>query len=162
MVWFVGFATGVIPKLVIFTALDGPRGIYYATETAAPLFRAILLAAANRFSMPSRESPGGMSARLAAIRDEITVTPAHSEPAPGARPKRSLAELARLGRAGAGIGMRELAAPSLVGLSPREAFRSLEGMDLRVRAEGFGLVATQEHAAGALMRPGQEIRLRLK
>ena len=96
----------------------------------------------------------------AAILDRINVAPAHPVPAP--KPKRTLADLARIGRAAAGDGSRPLVAPRLIGLTPREAFRSLEGMDLRVRAQGFGVVASQEPLPGSAMRPGQEIRLSLR
>jgi cell division protein FtsI/penicillin-binding protein 2 len=51
---FIGFAVGVEPKLVILTALDSPRGVYYAAETAAPLFKQVLEVAANRFSIPAQ------------------------------------------------------------------------------------------------------------
>ncbi|HLE00940.1 MAG TPA: penicillin-binding transpeptidase domain-containing protein [Bdellovibrionota bacterium] len=50
---FIGFAVGVEPKFVILTTIDEPRGIYYASETAAPLFRQVLNAVANRFSLPT-------------------------------------------------------------------------------------------------------------
>src|SRR5690606_18484413 len=34
---FIGFALDLEPRLTILTLLDGPQGIYYASETAAPL-----------------------------------------------------------------------------------------------------------------------------
>ncbi len=54
---FIGFPVGVEPRLVIYTAVDSPRGVYYASETAAPLFRGILAAAVNRYSIPATVAP---------------------------------------------------------------------------------------------------------
>lgn len=51
---FIGYAVDVDPKIVIFTMIDEPRGVYYASETAAPLFAEVLTAVGNRFSLPTR------------------------------------------------------------------------------------------------------------
>lgn len=39
---FIGMPLGVEPKVVIFAAVDEPKGSIYASETAAPLFREVL------------------------------------------------------------------------------------------------------------------------
>ena len=38
---------------MIFAMIDEPRGEYYGGEVAAPLFREILNAVANRYSLPT-------------------------------------------------------------------------------------------------------------
>lgn len=55
---FIGFPLNVEPKLVIFASIDEPHGVYYGGEVAAPLFREVLNAAANRFGMPSIPQEG--------------------------------------------------------------------------------------------------------
>lgn len=61
---YIGFALNVEPRLVIFVSIDEPRGAYYGGEVAAPLFREVLNAAANRFGMPAilpENSPSGLA-----------------------------------------------------------------------------------------------------
>lgn len=52
---FIGFPLDVEPRVVIFASIDEPHGAYYASEVAAPLFREVLNAVANRFSLPTRD-----------------------------------------------------------------------------------------------------------
>jgi cell division protein FtsI (penicillin-binding protein 3) len=50
---FIGFPLQVEPKIVIFASIDEPHGSYYGGQVAAPLFREVLNAVANRFSLPA-------------------------------------------------------------------------------------------------------------
>ncbi|NBU21553.1 hypothetical protein EBS43_09150, partial [bacterium] len=54
---FIGFPVEVNPRMVIFTSLIEPKGIYYASETAAPLFREVLASVANRCNLPMKVAP---------------------------------------------------------------------------------------------------------
>ncbi len=67
---FIGSIVGVEQKVVIFAALDEPRGVYYASETAAPLFRGVAQAVANRMSMPGAPMPQAKNG----LKDELQVS----------------------------------------------------------------------------------------
>ena len=54
---FIGFAVGVEPKIVVFTSLAEPKGSYYASLTAAPLFKEVLSVVAHHYSLPFQASP---------------------------------------------------------------------------------------------------------
>ena len=173
---FIGFALGVEPKLVIYTALVEPKGGYYASETAAPLFREVLNSVANRCSLPVNLSL--MKATLASqgaqkepalledlLRDggreserkgdHLTTSQAVPE-----RPLTDPLEAQELrwqldpqsGHAG-------LVMPSLRGLTPREALDRIQGHRFEVELVGAGVVLSQIPLAGKPVAEGDTIRL---
>lgn len=58
---FIGFPLEVAPKVVILVTLEEPKGNYYASETAAPLFQEVLNSVVHRFSIPN---PGASKNQL--------------------------------------------------------------------------------------------------
>jgi cell division protein FtsI (penicillin-binding protein 3) len=153
---FIGFATGVEPKIVIFAALDEPKGIYYASETAAPLFREVLNAVANRFSIPMNAIPtkdpkrelaqqkAPKNQRVEKVADRIKISQA-SVQWQGMSPDGKL--LWKM--------------PALKGLSAREAMRLLKGRDFEIEVHGNGLVKTQHPEEGGAIGEGGLVRLML-
>jgi len=156
---FIGFAVGVEPKLVVFTSLSEPKGNYYATETAAPLFRDVMAAVASRFSLPTRPDGTRILAQNAArSADQIRTARAHAEPVsvkpepvPILIPEGTLAS----------TGKATWRLPSLKGLSPREAMRVLRGHALKLEMSGLGVVSNQVPEAGRVVSDGDTIRLTL-
>ncbi len=153
---FIGFATGVEPRLVIFTSLDGPRGIYYASETAAPLFRNVLSAVVNRFSIPS-------DSRLL-VRKPLEETPLERSEEPG------VSDVIEIVKAHPGPKVpnwelsdatAEWTMPSLIGLTAREALQVLQGRPNGVEMEGRGVVRSQKPDPGIQVAGRSTIRLRL-
>lgn len=159
---FAGFAVNVEPKLVVFASLDGPKGVYYAAQTTAPLFREVLRAAANRFSLPVNpdlELPSQKLAQAKPEKDEIAMS-------------RSLPTAAELFEALEGPVVKPGAVddsgdaesyeiPDFSGLSAREALQALEGKKLRVQIKGFGFVRSQSPRPGAVLKPDSRIELHL-
>lgn len=156
---FVGFAAGVDPKIVVFAALDEPRGSYYASETAAPLFRNVLGAVTSRFSLPS--SPGSAVAPLARAKS-------------GAKPilkdalQTSLAKVVsppkeeKLEWNGVSPqGQLTWKMPSLEGLTPREAMQALKGRKFQMEIRGAGLIRSQQPEAGRAIAEGAVVRVQL-
>jgi cell division protein FtsI (penicillin-binding protein 3) len=149
---FIGFARGVEPRLVIYAALDGPRGVYYASETAAPLFQRVLQSVVTRFSIPA-DSPlapsapeGARSAPiLAQVRKRDPLTWEGAAPAAGG--ESALPSLFRM--------------PSLVGFTAREALRALQGHPVEVEIRGEGLVKSQFPAAGNAIAGRTQVQLQL-
>lgn len=170
---FAGFAVGVDPKLVIYTQLDGPQGVYYASATAAPLFQKVLAVVANRFGLPANPKmllaahpvahPSGASSSLPVL-DQLSMTQAAvspelapAVPTPEIKPAPGPAvwEGANEGKI---LGWKM---PTLKGFSAREVLQSLEGKDVKLKMLGFGNVKEQYPSPGAFVRPGERISLRL-
>lgn len=156
---FVGYAIDVEPKLVIFAALDDPRGVYYASETAAPLFKAVLSAATNRFSMPPRGLPQTDGTKLAGAKP---IPPVISDRLAVSLAKANAPELNWTGLTPKGEMIWKM--PSLTGLSPREAIEALEqngGGQARfnVEMDGQGVVRKQLPEAGKTLTSGNTVKL---
>lgn len=168
---FIGYPVGVEPKLIVFAAIDGPRGIYYASETAAPLFRNVLNAAVNRLSVPAtvEPSPRALSERILAqeknekrekgvISDRLQTSLAKVLPAQ----ETTVVRDSRIQWQGSGPdGSFQWKMPDLAGLSPREALQALGGHQFKIEVHGTGLVRTQNPEPGKTIADGAMIRLTL-
>jgi membrane peptidoglycan carboxypeptidase len=172
---FIGFPTGVEPKLVIFTLIDEPKGVYYASETAAPLFQAVLRSAANRFSLPTLPLQPGVSpvqltqkgsARSVDRMPHVASGPVRTESAPVLEAVSSDDKLGL--KAEVQVTPEEASAPSswkmpdLRGLSAREALRTLQKGNFEVEVHGEGVVRSQVPAPGQVLSPGGHVNLRME
>ena len=148
---FIGFAVGVEPKIVILTKIDEPHGVYYASETAAPLFREVLADVVNRFAIPAKAAP--------------VLAHAKSRAAKAPAPFSAAAELTRivdakpLEYAGMSSGNPEWKMPMLKGFTAREAIRAMQGHRFHVDVRGEGLVQSQVPAEGKAIAEGDTIHL---
>jgi cell division protein FtsI (penicillin-binding protein 3) len=152
---FVGFAAGIEPRLVVYTALDEPRGSYYATDTAAPLFRGVMTAAAGRFSLPAETPPVVATAKPVVLQDKLRTSLAKVVSPPVADdPKLEWNGVSPKG---------ELTwkMPELAGLTPREAMVLLKGRKFQIEIRGTGLVKTQYPEAGRSLAEGTAVKLQL-
>jgi cell division protein FtsI (penicillin-binding protein 3) len=172
---FIGTAVGVEPKLVILTSIDEPRGVYYASETAAPLFREVLNAVATRFSIPVRpDTPNRVVAeaskphptpalsktaaalaKIGILSDALKASSAKSKPPAVVAPS----ELQWQGMNPAGRAIWTM--PSLKGLTPREALQALQGHHFQMEMKGVGLIRGQVPAEGAPLAEGETIKVSL-
>ncbi len=161
---FIGMPLDVDSKIVIFAAIDEPRGIYYASETAAPLFREVLNSVANRFSLPTRgDLPKPQLASASApVSDTMRLGQSHPAPA-GARsavfPVEPSRELQFQGEATNGRSVWVM--PALRGLTPREALRALQGHPFKVELKGVGVVRSQWPEGGKPLAEGELVKLQL-
>jgi cell division protein FtsI (penicillin-binding protein 3) len=185
---FIGMPLAVEPKIVIFTAVDEPRGVIYASETAAPLFREVLNAVANRFSLPVMpETPNRVladaaktAAKLAAAprragagkfvtkpiveSDAIKLSLAHpatSGPATEAAAAGSDPDSALHWQGATEAGHTIWTMPSLKGLTPREALRALQGHQFQLEMRGAGVIRSQFPGEGGPLIEGGIIKLSL-
>jgi len=166
---FIGFPLGVEPRVVIFTSIDEPHGIYYASDTAAPLFREVLNAVASRFGIPAK-----VDARKLAS-DRITLTHAHPVPVatalPSAAPEPVAPVVGPLPEAASGApldwegltgeGSAIYRMPRLIGLDPREALQALRGHGFQIELHGSGVVSSQTPEDGRPVAEGERVRLTL-
>ena len=150
---FVGFPVGVEPKIVIFTGLDAPHGIYFASETAAPLFKNVLQVVANRFSLPTipELTPAQPLLTDSKQADTLQVSAAH--------PASQDLSLRWQGKTPDGTLLWEM--PVLTGLTPREAFRLLQGHRFQLEVHGVGVIRNQSPGEGKAIADGGLVRLTL-
>jgi membrane peptidoglycan carboxypeptidase len=170
---FIGFAVGVDPKLVIFTSIDEPHGSYYASETAAPLFRAVLNAAATRFSLPAR----GEASRALAMATQPAKGAAKARKVDGLSDRLSISLAKVIPSAAMTDAEPEPQAPNWVGTTPagdklwtmpqlrgltaREAIRLLAGRRFRLEVHGTGVIRAQSLEPGRPAAEGATLRLTL-
>jgi cell division protein FtsI (penicillin-binding protein 3) len=168
---FIGYAVGVEPKIVIFTSLDEPKGIYFASETAAPLFSEVLNQVTNRFSMPAREDLQKKTlASLEKLKkqsgDKIQLSQANAVTAPGGTDSTS-APLAPVKNAAlqwqgtSPTGTMIWKTPALLGLTTREAMEVLQGHRFKLEVRGDGVVKSQYPEEGKALSEGETLRLNL-
>lgn len=148
---FIGFAVGVEPKIVIFASLSEPRGAYYASVTAAPLFKEVLGVVAHQYSLPFQAVPNPIRLASATQQDRLKL----SQAAADFSYKPSL-PAGTLAQSQTGWFM-----PQLKGLSPREVFGVLQGHRFRVEMKGMGTVSSQLPESGNSIAEGGLIRLKL-
>ncbi len=148
---FVGFAVGVEPKIVIFAGLNEPRGSYYASETAAPLFSAVLNAVATRFSLPAMTA-STPHAQFSPMNDQIQWSLAKTT-----EPNRNESEIQWQGTTPEGGEIWKM--PTLHNFTAREALRTLQGHKFQLEIHGSGLVRAQVPEPGKPIADGTTIRL---
>jgi cell division protein FtsI (penicillin-binding protein 3) len=152
---FIGFPVGVEPKIVVLTMLDEPKNIYYASETAAPLFREVLNAVVTRFGIPSTQPSTvklAQSIKPKAGTDRIKTGQAHAlSVAP---------EKLETLHPGAD-GKISWAMPNLQGLTLREALNTLKGNQFDLQVQGNGIIKKQWPEVGHKLGEGDRIELRL-
>ncbi len=172
MASFIGYPVGVDPKLVIFTALDEPHGVYYAGETAAPLFRAVLNAATNRLSIPAtvekklilgegahpERNARRLLASASAVQDELKLSLAKAVSPDIPTPE---AQIQWEGEKGSQEPALAWKMPLLHGLTAREAIRALQGHQFNLEVQGSGVVRTQVPEEGKIIATGSTVKLNL-
>jgi cell division protein FtsI (penicillin-binding protein 3) len=154
---FVGYFPAEAPQLVVFVKLDRPRGEYYGGAVAAPVTRATMEAALAANSLDLEEL-------VASARSEMPRAPSDIGPLFAALPlEPALPPIERLaaGSRDAVLGGL-IALPDVSGLPARIAVRHLHRYGLRVERVGSGEVAITVPGPGALVHPGDTIRLRYR
>jgi cell division protein FtsI (penicillin-binding protein 3) len=157
---FVGFARGVEPRLVIYTALDGPKGVYYASETAAPLFRRSLQAVVNRFSIPADPVLAAQPERQDAPKVQVMAEPQILTEG-GRREALDWEKSAESEESRSREGAPAWVMPSVTGLTAREALRALHGQPFDLEMLGQGIVKSQSPEAGKAVAGRTQVRLQL-
>ncbi len=155
---FIGFPVGVKQPITILTLLDHPRGVYYAGETAAPLYSKVLKQVVSRFSIPTTE-------KIHIPLVETTPTPAHSSPgdAQVIKVAQSSAEITEQSiESTKEVNLDHPIMPSVLGLTPQEAIRALKPFMPQVQIHGFGLIRHQNPESGVVISPRLNVTLFLE
>jgi cell division protein FtsI (penicillin-binding protein 3) len=153
---FIGFPVGIDPKIVIFTSIVEPKGVYYASETAAPLFKEVLASVANRCSLPVNLPVDPVLARGEVQSDTI-----HSGQAAPEREPVSPTQEGLVTSDHSSESLTQEVAPSFQGLTPREILRRFKGRRLNWEVVGAGVVKSQIPSPGSPLVEGTTIHLNL-
>ena len=153
---FIGYPVGVRQPITILALLDHPRGIYYASDTAAPLFSKILKQVVSRFSIPPTE--------------KVFIPLVEATPAPEKLDPEHTLETIKIALSSAdvtnaslesakGVNLDHPIMPSLIGLTPQEAIRSLKPFAPSVQIRGFGVIKKQNPESGAMISKNLKVAL---
>jgi cell division protein FtsI (penicillin-binding protein 3) len=181
---FIGYPIGTKRSIVVLTLLDQPRGIYYASETAAPLFSQVMKQVVSRFSIPATEP---LSIQLTNIEPQPQDPQDNDHDKDPLKLIRSSALEANekvLRNPASGIETKPIEAhieqdllsdtadqsetttipmtpsmPSLMGLTAQEAMGRLKSSNPRLRIHGFGTVKRQLPEVGAPLKMGARVTL---
>ncbi len=155
---FIGYPANVKQPVTVLALLDHPRGIYYAGDTAAPLFSRVLKQVVSRFSIPATEKvfiplvEGTPSPHrdLATEQESIQVA-------------KSSAEIAEASiESTEALNIDHPVMPSMIGLTPQEAIRALKPFSPVVQIKGFGLIKKQVPDSGATISKNVRVTLILE
>ncbi|MBU6375977.1 MAG: PASTA domain-containing protein, partial [Bdellovibrionales bacterium] len=133
-----------------------------ASETAAPLFKGVLNAVVNRFSIPSdpklvRQRVTPAQQPSLAHEDSLETNQAHAV-LPIVQGAVTGAIPAAWDESNTAVDWKM---PSLIGLTAREALRALQGRPFEVELDGRGLVRSQRPEAGKTVAGRTTVRLNL-
>lgn len=158
---FIGFPAGVKRPVTVLALLDNPKGLYYAGDTAAPLFSEVMKATVSRFSIPATEA---VEIKLVA---EPSASPTQNQDDQSIHVSRSsalsISEItAQSVESIHEVNLDHPVMPSLSGLTPQEAFRALRPFSPSVQIHGFGLIRHQVPESGTILSPNVKVSLYLE
>ena len=169
---FIGFAVDVEPRLIVYTMLDNPQGVYYATETAAPLFQRVLQAVANRFGLPAKSTPVLVKSQKPSDKDKLSDEVRQTVASTLTVSSQSIIRPVEVEAnptweefpqdpSKQQDGKKIWKTPNLAGLTAREVFQVLKGKDLSPAFHGFGIVKYQSPLPGSPIHGGDRIEIRM-
>lgn len=148
---FVGYVKGVRPNYVVYVMMDEPKFPYFGGETAAPVFRRIMTAALAREGIapdsnliPLAPLTKKEKEREKKSEDNVRVVSSAPSVPPVLLPSDD-----------------NWLMPDLKGLTARDVMELFSAKDLRLQLRGSGLVRNQHPAAGALLRKGDNVAVKL-
>ena len=145
---FAGYAPATHPRIVLVVTVDEPRGQYFASEVAAPIFSRILARAMAILEVPpdGSEVPAPREAPPIVVADRAPVFADGVVAASFSRPEsdRPLTQM-----------------PDLTGMPARRAIAELSRRGVAAELSGSGFVVSQTPASGASVLPGMTCRLHL-
>nr|MBP6832991.1 PASTA domain-containing protein [Deltaproteobacteria bacterium] len=144
---FVGFAPAERPRLAITVIIDEPQLQHSGAAIAGPVFRRVMEQSLRYLGALPAANVG---------RDDLARLPP--------RPERVLAAQARAaqGPTTPNAAPTAGAAPSLLGLSVREAVRRAQPLGLELEVQGSGLVVSQDPPAGTSVGADRRVRVQLE
>ncbi|HWC65487.1 MAG TPA: penicillin-binding protein [Thermoanaerobaculia bacterium] len=145
---FAGYAPADHPRIVLVVTVDEPRGQYFASEVAAPIFSRILARALAILEVP----PDGAEVPAPPPAPPIVIARRAPVFASGV-------VAASLGRSPASSPLSQM--PDLSGLPARRAIAELSRRGVAAELTGSGFVVSQTPPSGASILPGMTCRLRL-
>jgi cell division protein FtsI (penicillin-binding protein 3) len=140
---FAGFAPAEKPRCVAVVVLEEPQGKYYAAEVTAPVFARVMSQALGILRVAPREQQVPSTVLAEAAPPRAVAFPAGVVPAS-----------ARRGPPPVQDHVPDDHAPSVLGLSARQAVATFARSGVITRLQGSGFVVAQDPPAGSPIRPG--------
>ena len=144
---FVGFAPAERPRLAITVIIDEPHMVHSGAAIAGPVFRRVMEQSLRYLGALPAANVG---------RDDLARLPPRPEHVLAAQARASAA--AAVPNAVPTVG----AAPSLLGLSVREAVRRAQPLGIELEVQGSGLVVAQDPPAGTAVGSDRRVRVQLE
>jgi len=146
---FIGFLPAQNPKAVIFVAIDTPKGVYYASETAAPLFSKVAGYTMRKLGVPRVEVESEAISQFLSEAFQIKPSPsgevAHLKAGTAGSAEQLVGSASKESKRtsdGAEV------VPDLKGLSLREVAERVRSLSGSVNFYGSGQVTSQSPPAG--------------
>jgi cell division protein FtsI (penicillin-binding protein 3) len=132
---------------VVYVMMDEPHYPYYGGEAAGPVFRRIMTAALARegVSPDPKLIPLEIGKRAERREDKVRTVASAAVPPEGLKEADD-----------------SWLMPELDGLTARDVLDLFSQKNIKLRVRGSGLVTSQWPRAGALLKRGQEVRVRLE
>jgi len=156
MASFVGFVPGIKPNYVVYVMVDEPRFPYYGGEAAGPIFHRIMTAALAREGISPNPSliPADV---LLGKKEKKEEKPEEKHEDRIRAVASALAPPTDLQAAD-----EHWLMPDLSGLTARDVMDLFSGKDMQVTLRGSGLVKSQRPLAGALLKKGNVVQVKLE
>lgn len=150
---FVGYVKGVNPNYVVYVMVDEPKYPYFGGETAAPVFRRVMTAALAREGI----APDSNLIHIGTIGKAERKQPER-------KTEDKIRAIASAPAVPAVLVSNEdnWIMPDLRGLTARDVMELFSEKDLRLQLRGSGLVKSQMPTAGAVLRKGENVAVRLE
>ncbi len=179
LAWFIGFAPANDPRLALLVMVDEPKGVFYGSQVAAPVFSAVMKDVLRVLEIPPQEEPQQEPNRVsvpdfsgkevvASLADLRQMGLLGQKEGPGNRVKRQFPVAgARVPQGTCVILYTEgedsppegkVKVPSLVGLGLTKARLALSEAGLFMTASGSGFCVSQEPEAGTMVKPGSTVK----
>ncbi|NQT23725.1 transpeptidase family protein [candidate division KSB1 bacterium] len=142
---FVGFWPVLTPRYVLVVVLDEPQQMYWGSQSAAPIFSAIVSRISGLPLAPGVASP---TMRRAENNDPFIFSSMN-------HPNPEVEQSNNISVAASSI----YHVPHMTGLSLRDAMRKLSEIGIQARIDGNGVVKSQDPPAGTRITPDTVCRL---
>jgi cell division protein FtsI (penicillin-binding protein 3) len=157
---FIGFPVGVKQPVTVLVIFNHPRSaLHHGGDTAAPVFSKVMKQVTSRFSIPTTE--------------KVYIPLVEATPVPSKHDSAHAEDTIQIAQSSAEVTANSVESakevnldhpimPSLLGLTPQEAMRSLRPFAPAVQIKGFGLIRKQIPESGAMISQNQRVTLILE
>ncbi len=178
--WFIGFAPANNPRLALLVMVDEPKGVFYGSQVAAPVFSSIMKDVLRYLEIPPQDEPQEEVDRVVVpnlVGKDVTAAQAglrergllSSKEGPGSRVERQFPVAGARVPPGTSVILYtegedsppqgKVRVPSLIGLGLTQARLRLSEVGLSMTATGSGFCVSQDPEGGTMVDPGSTVKV---